>query len=173
MVDIKVAYGVRKWTVILLTIIVFTAFQGGYEFLRIFSIKPLFLMPLAICFSVFHNQIQSAIVGGICGALWDVVSGRIFGFSALLLMILSIIVSLIVAYYLKSNLLNTLILSVASLFVYYFFDFLFRYFIWDVSGSIKILIFRILPTILFTLIITIPIYFLCRFYHNKADSFIV
>lgn len=161
---------VGKWAIAVVAAIVFAVLQGDYGFMKIHGVKPLFMLPLVVGFSMFRKQTDSCIFGILCGAMLDFVSSRIFGFSSLCFMAIGVASSLLTEYLIKTNVINSLILTSGATLVYYLLDFTFRYLIIGSSGAFKVFLVHIIPTVLYTIIITPLIYWPCRFYHERLDN---
>lgn len=160
----------KKWSIFTLYIFIFSIAQCTVGFLSILGVRPVILLPLAIGFSMFLNQKDSAIFGLVSGFFWDCFSGRLFGYSSLILMIVCVFASLVCFYIAHASLGNYMVLVFLGILVYNFVDFVFRYMIWNFENSWNIWIYHIMPTILYTVLISPIIYVLCKFVFEKFVS---
>lgn len=128
----------------------------------IMGIKPMLLVPFVVCLSMFETEKTSAVFALIAGGFWDASSQKMFGFSSLILLICCVACTLLVMYLIKPNLVNSILLCFGALFVYYFVDFIFYFFIWGYSGVWWYLLYHILPTIVYTVAVSPLLFFLMR-----------
>ncbi|MBQ8724967.1 MAG: rod shape-determining protein MreD, partial [Oscillospiraceae bacterium] len=68
--------------------------------------KPLLLIPVALCISSYAREHTAVSTGIICGLLLDIACNKLFGFNALILMLMCAGVSLLYKYYLTHKLMN-------------------------------------------------------------------
>lgn len=125
-------------------------------------IKPLLLIPLALCISARIGEIQAMAVGTISGLLLDVACGKLLGYNALWLVVCCVIVSLLHAYLLRDKLLNILILTAVCTAVQGYLDYVFYYAIWGHENVELIYTNIMLPSGIMTVIFTVPLYFIVR-----------
>ena len=45
-------------------------------------LKPILLVPIAICIAIDNNQYASVLTGAVCGFLIDISCGKLFGYNA-------------------------------------------------------------------------------------------
>ena len=58
-------------------------------------LKPILLVPIAICIAIDNNQYASVLTGAVCGFLIDISCGKLFGYNAVILSFFCIVVSLL------------------------------------------------------------------------------
>ncbi|MDD3692810.1 MAG: rod shape-determining protein MreD [Oscillospiraceae bacterium] len=148
-----------KWTayglVILLTIIL----QSLPRFLpQLLSAKPLLIIPVVVCIAMFEGPVDGAAAGVCGGILWDLFSDRLLGFNALILLILCCACGLMSQLLIRNNLLSTLMMTAATLFVQGILSWFFYDLLLDFENSLTALLYFTLPGIFYTLILTPPIY---------------
>lgn len=125
-------------------------------------IKPLLLIPLALCIAARTGEIQAMAVGTICGLLLDVACGKLLGYNAIWLVVCCVTVSLLHSYFLRDKLLNLLLLTAVCTAVQGYLDFVFYYAIWG-HEDVSLIYTRImLPSGIMTLISAIPLYYIVR-----------
>ncbi len=135
------------------------------------GLKPVLLIPLALCIASHSGEIQAMAVGTVTGLLMDISSGKLLGYNAIWMVVCCVGVSLLYNYLLRQKLLNILALTAACVLVQGYLDFILYYGIWghDNVG----LIYRdvILPsgilTILSTIIVYYPIKWIATRCHNR------
>lgn len=125
-------------------------------------IKPLLLIPLALCISARIGEIQAMAVGTISGLLLDVACGKLLGYNALWLVVCCVVVSLLHAYLLRDKLLNLLLLTAFCTAVQGYLDFVFYYAIWGHENVNLIYRNIMIPSGIMTLVSTVPLYFIVR-----------
>ena len=157
----------EKWSIFVLCIFFFSIAQSTVGFLSILDCRPILLLPLSVGFSMFLDQRDAAIFGLVSGLFWDCFSGRLFGYSSFILIAVCVFASLMCAYIAHASVGNYIILTFVGVFVYNFTDFVFRYMIWNFDNSWDIWIYHILPTMIYTILISPFIYILCKFIFDK------
>lgn len=159
-----------KYIVYFLLLILLYALQTTPRFLEIMGAKPVFVVPFAVCIALFENEMVSAIYGMLAGMLWDMSSNTLFGFNALILLCCCVTVSLFVMYLMRTKLLNALFFVGVIMVVQGLLHYVFYYLIWQYENSYIVLVRHILPSALFTVIMTIPVYFLVRTIATKFNA---
>ncbi len=134
------------------------------------SIKPLLLIPLAICISAHFGEIPAAAVGVFGGLLTDIACGKLLGYNAVWLVTCCVMTSLLHSYVLRDKLLNVLLLTAVCTAVQGYLDFMFYYAIWG-HADVELIYMRImLPSGIMTLLSTIPIWLIVRHICEKCGS---
>lgn len=158
-----------KWTIYYILLIVFYSLQTTPNLFEIYNTKPVLIVPLVVCVCMYENVLQSGIYAAFGGLLWDISADKVFGFNAIIFTICGVLISLLCIYYLHTKLVNTIAIIGCFMIVQGFFDYIFYYAIWGYSGAYRIVLFGILPSILYTAVFTIPIYFLLRVISTKFN----
>ena len=123
-------------------------------------LKPLLLLPLALCISSHCGEIQATAVGMVCGFLMDIGCGRFLGCNAVFMVICCVAVSLLYRYYLRQKLLNAVLLTAVCAFAQGYLDYMFCYGIWGLA-DVGILYRQVtLPVSLMTTASSVLMYFL-------------
>ena len=159
-----------KWILYSVILFVFTVIQTTPGLLQINGVKPVLILPLAVFVAVFEGE-----TGGFCfavaaGIVWDSVSDKPLGFSAILLAVCCVIIALLVIFFVKASILNCCILCLAAVCVYCFFDFLFFYAIWGAGGLMSVLLTHFLPMIIYTTVISPLVFLLVRVIASKYNE---
>lgn len=150
---------VFKWTVYVVLFLLIYVFQTSVSLIEVFSIKPMLLVPAAVCLAIHENEFAGGIMGVFAGLLCDLGGGELFGFNALILLVCCVASSMVVQYLMKPNLFTALVLGAGTLLIRGMLDYLFFYVMWNYEGSTHILVRYILPTILYSLIV-LPLFYL-------------
>lgn len=148
---------VIKWVVLALAALLcyFVMTSGS-------TVKPLLLIPLAMCVSVYVSEIPAAAVGVVGGLLTDIACGKLLGYNAVWLVVCCVTVSLLHSYYLREKFLNILGLTAVCTVVQGYLDFMFYYAIWGHENVTLVYTHVMLPSGIMTLLCTIPIWLLVR-----------
>ena len=134
------------------------------------SVKPLLLIPLAICISAHCGEIEAMGTGVVGGLLTDIACGKLLGYNAVWLVTCCVLTSLLHSYYLRDKLLNILLLTAACTAVQGYLDFMFYYAIWG-HEDVELIYTRImLPSGIMTMVSTIPIWLIVRWLCRKCGS---
>lgn len=170
----KQTKNILKWTLYIVTLLVLFVLQTTPGFLQFFGTRPIWMLPFAVCLSMFETEKTAAIIGALAGGLWDIASGKLLGFSLIILMLCCVFCSLLVMYLAKLNIVNALFLCAATILIYMTFNFVFYYAIWGFGNLETVLLHKLLPVSGYTLLITPLIYFLTRkiyfVFHDPADE---
>lgn len=156
-----------KWSIYSLTLIIIYALQTTPRLFQIFGIKPILILPLIVCISMYEGIMPSAIFSMIAGLLWDISSDKLFGFNAVILLSCSVLITLICIFYLHTKLLNSMAFCLVTALLQGLLDFLFYYAIWKYDNVSIILVKDILPTILYTVILTPLFYWGVKYINSK------
>lgn len=156
-----------KWGVYSLVLFLFYILQTMPGLFSLWGVKPVLLLSFVICVSMFEDVLPSSIFGTVAGLLWDISSDKLFGFNGLIFLLISMGVSLVCIYYLRSKLLNSLMFVAGAAIFQGLTDYVFYYAIWDYSGASKILLVHVLPTALYTTAVTPLVFLLTRYIASK------
>ncbi len=148
---------------LIFALLIFLAFLTSTAGSRI---KPLVLIPLALCISSHTGEMQAMAVGTISGLLLDIACGKLVGYNAVLLVVCCVTVSLLYNYILRQKLINILLLTAACTLVQGYLDYTFYYSIWGHEDVELIYTGVVLPsscmTVLSTLLLYAPIKWLAE-----------
>ncbi len=151
-----------KW--ILYSILLFVAFifQTTVDLFQIFGVKPIWILPVIMYIAVFEGEWAGAIFGVVGGLFWDTAANKLLGFNAIILLVLTVCAALLSMYLIKANFWNSLLIVLAAALIQGLADYVFCYLIWGHSSTHLILIKKILPTVAYTTIAAVPLFFLVR-----------
>lgn len=125
-------------------------------------LKPVFLVPVALCIAVKNNLYASAVTGAICGFLIDISCGKLFGYNAVILTICCIIISLLFEFYLRYKFVSFLFISAVISYIQCLLDYKFYYEIWNYENSERIFTQYTLKVWAYTVISSVFIYLLFK-----------
>lgn len=155
-------FTVVRWGIFLLMIFIFFIFAGVGNF-----VKPLLLIPVALCISINEDELTSACTGVICGLLTDISCGRLFGYSAIFMVSACVFTSLLFVHLLRRNIVNAVIVTTVMTFIYGILDYLLYYAIWSNEDVSAIYTGTILPSCIMTSVSAVILYPLIRAIRHK------
>lgn len=153
-------------------IFIFSVFilQNTPHFLEFWGIKPNIIYVVAVVLAMFEGEFSGGILGMIIGMLCDYSSYPIHGFNAMLLLICCTMIGLAVIYFMKNNKLNAFTFSAIALSLRGFLEYYFVYVIWKYENTSIILFKHIIPTIIYSLLFVIPIFFVISKIHKYFNE---
>lgn len=125
---------------------------------KIYDISPLLLIPAVVCIAMFEGETVGAVFGIIAGLLWDSQSGRVFGFNCFFLMIFGIVVGLLIQNLFRNTVVSALLFTLLTTIILELITWYFFYSIYGDNQIVFALLQVILPTAIYTLVLSIPIY---------------
>ncbi len=120
----KKTRAILKWCLYVVLAVLLFCFQVSPTKLALFS-DIVYLLPFVVAISCFESIATSVSFAVVCGFVWDYCSQRLFGFHALLLLVLCTVVFLIMKLYVRPVFVSVTAAIVASVFVYCLVDFFF------------------------------------------------
>ncbi|MCL2693863.1 MAG: hypothetical protein FWE60_02015 [Oscillospiraceae bacterium] len=142
----------------LMLLFFFTVMSGG--FFR--SWQPIFIIPLAIAVAMHEREFGGALFGAVCGLMIDTACGNLFGMSSVWLMPCTLAASLLIMNLMRSNFINHLWMTASACLIMAFMEYFFKYLIWDEPNSGIILRMYIIPSYIWAIMLSPPVYFLVR-----------
>lgn len=133
----------------------------------VFGIKPVWLVPLAVCIAAREGEFVGALYGVLAGLLWEVAAGRTSGEFAILLLVLCFLCSVLVSLYLQGNKRNLSLLTAAVTFLVTGIDYVFTYWLQGHEGTGAIYLRQTLPTVVYTALATVAVWYLVRWVWEK------
>lgn len=124
---------------------------------------PLFVVPTAMCISMFEEPFESAVCGCLAGLLLDTAQGTIVGLSGIIMLWCCLFSSLLFHFFVRRHILNIVMLNAAAILIQSVIHYFFYYAIWEYDNSGKIFINEFLPVMIYTEIAVLPFYFIVRF----------
>ncbi len=132
-------------------------------------IKPLLLIPVIVSISMSENELVSGIVGAVCGILLDIITGKLLGFNAVVMLILAAVSSFMFLHLLKRNILNAIVATAVVAVFQGVLDLFFNYVMWDVNNYSTVLTKKILPSVFMTILSSPIIYLIIKFISIKLS----
>lgn len=129
---------------------------------------PLLIIPLATSVSMYEDDLAAGVFGTFCGLMLDMANGvAVLGFSALWLLCLCPVISLVSRFMIKVNLVSHLIMNAAVALVMAFLDLVFLHWVWEGADSVISLRAVILPAYGGAILFSVPVYLLVRLINRK------
>ena len=151
-----------KWGILSVLLLLFYAFQTTPGLFQLGWIKPILIVALVVCVSMYEGAMASALYAMAAGLLWDISSDKLFGFNGLILMLCGMFISLLCIYYLHTKLVNSLLFCTVTVLVQGLLDYFFYYAVWNPDGAVIALVRNILPTAAYTVAVTPLVFLLVR-----------
>ncbi len=167
----KTSKAVIKWGIYAVLLLLLYCIQTAPSLLTIHHVKPVLLIPLAVCIALYEGEVGSAVFGLVTGFLWDFASGKVFGFYGMVLMICCLLAALLSMYLVRVNVINALLAVGAVSLICSIWNFLFYYLIWGFSG-VWLSFVQLLFTSLYTTVFAVPLFYLIRLIATKFNTMI-
>ncbi len=87
-------------------------------FPEIASVRPILLIPVAVCIAMFEGEIVGAGAGILAGILWDTVTVTADGYVALYLMLACAVCGVLLRVFMRNNIVTYLIMCSGIIFIY-------------------------------------------------------
>lgn len=166
----KTTVEVFKWIVYIVLLFVFFIVQTSVPVLAVFDVRPVLVVAFVVAVSMQERETYAMAFGILAGFMWDFSSGKVPGFNAIILMLCCIVISLATMYFMGNNPVNSMLFCALTMVLQGLFDYLFYYVIWGYADSYLVLLRYILPTALYTTVVTPLLFLLVRWIHNKLES---
>ena len=148
-----------RWFAYALVLLLISLLQASPRMLpTVGGAHPLPLISAVVCFAMFEGPLTGAGIGIGAGCLWALYTERLFGFDALLLMIVGCTCGLLVQLLIRNNWMSALLLNAATIAAYTLIDWLVRYVLFAQDGAFHALWYILLPNALYTLILSPLVY---------------
>ena len=130
---------------------------------KIYSANPMLPLAVLVSFSMFASEMSSCFIGLVIGIFADSVSGMPIGFNTVLFFVIGLAVSLMVKYLFNNNYRSALMLCLISAGAYFFARWLIGFAFGGLQTSLEYIMRFALPSIAYTCVFAIPLYFLQKF----------
>ncbi len=158
-----------KWFLYTLVLVAAHVVGQNADLFEFSGVRPVLILPVAICVAMFEHEFPGGLFAAAAGILWGLSSDAVFGYYAILLLVLGVTAGLICSYVLRPTLLTSLLLcGLGSLFVALF-DFFFFYVIWSYDGLMMFFTACMLPTVAITAVSVVPCFLVVRFISRKLQ----
>ena len=140
-----------KWLLYVLFAVVLFCLQNAPVKLAVFS-SVAFLLPFAIAFASFEGVSASMINAILCGFFWDYSAQREFGFHALILCVLCVVVTLAMKFFVRPVFLGVFASVVIATVFYFIADYFFFFFLKGYEDVSRLFFSVYIPSIFKTVI---------------------
>ena len=141
-------------------------------FPQIASVRPILLISVAVCVSMFEGEIVGAGAGLLAGALWDTVTVTADGYNAFYLMVSCSVCGVLLRIFMRNNIITYTIMNSGITFVYIITYIVFFISARGIDGAVPMFFRYYLPMIIYTLLLTPLWYFLIRaIYRNFSYDY--
>lgn len=131
------------------------------------SVKPVLLIPVAVCIAMFEGELVGAVAGVLAGVLWDTVTVTADGYNALYLMIACAVCGVLLRVFMRNNIITYFIMNSTIMFIYFVSYVLFFITARGVDGGGAIFFRYYLPMGVYSFILTPLWYYLIRTIYRK------
>lgn len=121
---------------------------------------PLFVIPIAMCISMFEEPFDAALVGCAAGLMLDSAQGTIVGLNGIIMLWCCLISSLLFHFFMRRYILSIMLVNFAAVLIQGIIHYFFYYAIWEHDESLGILLREFVPVMIYTEIAVIPFYFI-------------
>ena len=152
---------------VLYAVIVFAAYiiqttPGFFEFL---GIKPILVLPACICIAVFDGEFAGGLFGFIAGLFCDSASETVFGFNAVVFLLLCVCAGLATIYIFRRSTMNIMLLCLGAVFIRSSLEYFFSFILYGYENLPQFFYTQIAPQIVLTSIFSLPFCVLFRKLH--------
>ncbi len=148
----------------------FLLHYNGIFTIKLLKATPMLLIPMLITFCMFNEELTSVLVGLVTGIFIDSVSIGGSYLHTILFFLISLAASLSAHYLLNNNFRTALLMSILASLLYFTARWLFFYAIGEnIIDSANYLLQYALPSVIYTNIFTVPLYFLQRYLNKHKD----
>lgn len=161
---------VVKYTLYGLLMLLLYVLQTTPGFLSIAGIRPILVLPFAVCIAMFDNHLAGGLFGLFAGILCDTSSNMLFGIQSILYLAVCVAVGLLIVYFMQPSVVNSLIFVGCGLTLRLFWEFFFSFVMWGYENIRLILLCHMLPLLVYTLVVTIPIFWFVKKFSGFFDE---
>lgn len=144
--------------------------QNTPSLFSIYGVKPNLVVPAAVCIAMFEGELVGGIMGTVAGLLCDLASFTIFGFNGILVLAGCVAVGLLTVYLTQLKLSNALMLGFLVLLLRGLLEYFFYFQMWGFDYGYRIFLFSTLPTVLYSTVAIVPLYYSVRRMKAYFDS---
>lgn len=136
--------------------------QNTPGFLTMMGVKPNLIIPAAIGIAMLEGEYAGGLYGVFAGILCDVGGSGLFGFNAIILLIAGVVAGLLAIYMLRMSVINYILLLSGALATRALLDYLLNYAMWKYENIWMLLVYRMIPGIIYTAAISPLVYYLLK-----------
>lgn len=139
-------------------------------FPEILAVRPVLLISVAVCISMFEGELVGAIAGLVAGALWDTVTSTADGYNAFYLMVACAVCGVMLRIFMRNNIITYIMMNTGVTMVYFLSYVLFFITARGIDGGTEMLLRYYLPMTVYSLLLTPIWYAIIRAVNRKFSS---
>lgn len=155
---------IAKWVLFSLVLLVSYTIEVTMPFA---SWQPYLTLTTAVAVSFFSEELSGVVFAAFAGMMHDLAMGSLFGFTSIWLMPCCLFVTLLVVNLIHRNILNFLWMNLTAVILVQSAELLFKYIIWRNPEIDVVLINYVLPALIATVILSVPLYLIIRQINKK------
>ncbi len=159
-----------KHTGYALAMLLLYVLQVTPRFFSLFGVKPMLIVPLAICIAMVEGEFVGGLYGVLCGLLLDFGAFTLFGINSIIMLVSCVAAGLLVIYLMRPGLRSAIILTFATAVTICLAHYFFLYGMWGLKDASLIFYNHSVPMILYTTICAIPINMGVHVYYKKFQE---
>ena len=136
-------------------------------FPQIASVRPVLLISVALCISMFEGEVVGAVAGLLSGALWDTVTVTADGYNALFLMVACGVCGVLLRIFMRNNIITFIMMNTGFTLLYFLSYILFFITARGIDGGAEMLLRYYFPMSIYSLALTPLWYVLVRTVNRK------
>lgn len=161
---------VFKYAVYALLLLLLYVLQGVPGLFVLFGVKPVWVVSGAIAIAMAEGEFAGGVYGAFAGLLCDLGGTSLFGFNGFFVCLCCVAAGLLVIHLMHCNIWGALLFVFVTHLLCRSLEYLFAFGIWGYDSNWKIYTLRVLPTIVYSVIITPIPYAAVRALHHKFES---
>ncbi len=161
----------KRYLIYALIILLAHIFQNTLcVFPQIASVRPVLLISVAVCISMFEGELVGAVAGLFAGVLWDTVTVTADGYNALYLTVACAVCGVLLRVFMRNNIITYVIMNSAITVIYLVSYVLFFITARGIDGGVRLFMRYYLPMGIYSLALT-PLWYLLIRTLNRKFSF--
>lgn len=139
-------------------------------FPEILAVRPVLLISVAVCISMFEGELVGAIAGLVAGALWDTVTATADGYNAFYLMVACAVCGVLLRIFMRNNIITYIMMNTGVTMAYFLSYVLFFITARGIDGGVEMLLRYYFPMSVYSLLFTPLWYVIIRAINRKFSS---
>lgn len=128
------------------------------------------LLPVVIFSGMLFNRYTGTFIGLLAGMLMDINTNGFISFNAITLMLIGSAAWLLVNCYFNKNFSTSVIISILFTTLYFLIKWLIKLAFNYSEGVVNQFVIYYIPSVIYTVLVGIPVYFLLKFMLNKIEN---
>ncbi len=170
---IKKHYIIFKYIFYALLLLVVYVLQTTPRLFLLCGVKPMLVVPVAICIAVYEGDFIGGLFGILAGMLCDMGARTYFGFNAIVMLIICTLCGIAIVLFIRQSWYNVLLLCAGALFIRGSLEFFFYYGMWGYADTGWIFFWQVLfatvYTALFSPLINIVVKNAKQFFDDRVE----